>query len=266
MTPSSTTATDIATGPVANLARRMGWTDGQLYTVAIGLSVALVLLAFGIPGSLGGATRFAAADARPAPVAPPPTTSVAMPDTPSVAPGPSGPPARGAVPAGPSPVGASAPSAPPIGSPAAAAPGDPSESPPDEPCPTTEGAQPVVDALGESGVFPDDSTTLILARITGCSQTDPAVLLLGALAEFGSGLPDPGIDIPVLPVPFVEIPPAVVDEVQPFRDAIDPMCDAVGSASQVFFFGFGTWPGGVGPAVGTPIRQLLLACGQLRPA
>jgi hypothetical protein len=52
--------------------------------------------------------------------------------------------------------------------------------------------------------------------------------------------------------------------VQPLREAIDPVCDAVGSVIQIFSYAFGTWPSGAGAAVGTPLRQVALVCGQLR--
>lgn len=258
MTAGVSTVPDDVRGPVARVARRLGWTDGQVYTMAIGLGFAALLISFGLPATMGGPGLAAAGveQAGPPPSTPTPTTP--SPTTVDLAPW-EMPPVGAAtpVPATPRPPATPpSPDPPPVGQ----------GSPPDASCATTQEAQPVVDALAATGVFPDQSTKLILARVTGCSETDPAVLLLSALAELGTGLPDPGVDVPILPLPFLEIPPELIEAVQPFRDAIDPMCDAVGEVSQVFFYGFGTWPAGIGAALGTPIRQVLLACGQLRPA
>jgi len=245
------------------MATLLRWTEGQVYTATIGLTVALALLVFGLPGGFGG-QPLAADTGNPSVPVPtagpssPPTVGTAAPPPPTVRPVPASTPGA--------PIG-DAPTLPPDASgPRPTSPNAPTpEAPPDADCPPAEAARPIIDALGETGVFPDDGTMLLLEHITGCSPSDPAVLLLGVLAEFGSGLPDPGFEIPGLQLPFVEIPPAIIEAVQPLRAAIDPLCDAVGASSAVFFYGLGTWPGGVGSAVGTPIRQVLLACGQLRP-
>jgi hypothetical protein len=235
------------------LARRAGCTEGQLYTVVIGLVVAVVLASSGLPVAFREAVRPLAGAERPrvAPDLSPPTSAVDLvidPSSPFLDPG------RPLI-------------EPPVDDPA-----EPPEAPTtddDEPMACeSQAALDLTDELLRTlnvlGVLPDTSVTQLLANLTGCKQGDPVLLVIGVLAQLGSRLPDPGFDLPLIPLPSQDLPPDVVALVQPLRDAIDPICGAASSAAQIAFYGLAGWPLALDAVSLQAVNQVLLVCGQLQ--
>lgn len=237
------------------LARRIGCTEGQIYTITIGLSLSILLLVLGLQTNFTPIPRAGAQIAVPQPRQPgdglPPLDA------------PGGDTSFDLAPLGPQPSFAT--SDPPTTSPTRPPAG--STDPEPNPCASDglqQTAKPIVAALEGTGLVPSDSVLALLGVASGCNTTDPVVVTLGLIAEFGSQLPDTGFRLPVVPLPFVEIPAAVVDLVQPLRPAIDPICDAAGSVVTVIVFGFATYPLGIDSAMLNAVNQVLLVCGQVR--
>lgn len=240
----------------AAIAQRLGCTEGQIYTLTIGLSLSLLLLVLGLQTNFTPVPRAEAQVLAPQlgqPVDEPPPLNVT-----------GGASLLDLAPLGPQPSFATL-------DPPAAAPSTPppagSTDPEPNPCANDnlqQTAKPIVAALEGTGVVPSDSVLALLGVASGCNTTDPVVVALGLIAEFGSRVPDPGFRLPVIPLPFVEIPSAVVDLVQPLRPAIDPICDAAGAVVTVVLFGFATYPLGIDSTMLTAVNQVLLVCGQVR--
>lgn len=241
---------------LAPLARRARCTEGQLCTMAIGVVVTLLLAWAGLPAAFRDGVRpgVGAATERTTSTtgAPAPTTSlgelVADPSSPYFDPD------------------SLLLTAPPDAS-GSAEPNPPAGEEASIPCES----QAAVDLTGELlrtlnvlGVLPEPSVTLLLSNLAGCDQGDPVVLVMGVLAELGGRLPDPGFDLPVLPIPAQDLPPEVVALAQPLRDAIDPICAAVASLSQIAFYGLAGYPLAIDRISLQALQQVLLVCGQLQ--
>lgn len=239
------------------LAQRLGCSEGQLYTMTIGVVIAVVLGLFGLSVGLDDRALVGSEFGAPARS---PIGAVSGSELDALD-------AAGLFPAS-LPEAVEALASPELsGSGSSGGSGNQEPQPPSPPCdaqPLLDVTSQVLDALKVAGA-PSNATKLLLAHLTGCKPSDPVVLALGVLAETGSGLPDPGVALPVVPIPFVEVPQPVIDAVQPFREIIDPTCDAIGASATVAFYGLSTYPLGIDVAVLTGIRTILLVCGQLRP-
>ena len=246
------------------LGARAGLSEGQVYTVIL-LAVVAALLTSSLTGLTGRIAEVAATPLAPNPAeeaVAPATPTTALPDLPGIG-----------LPSAPT-IGPPAPSAgpPPFTAPGPTDPLDPDEPPPAVPC----DAQPLIDSVRDAvtsldsltgGSLPDGTVVSALAVATGCSNTDPAILLLAALIEIGQGLPDLGLGFLELPVlPFLEIPRPVIDLVQPARDVLDPICNTVATLAVI--------TSQVGPSYQPPFNALfsvsmfyaLATCGQLQDA
>ncbi len=242
---------------IGAVARRIGCTEGQVYTMTLGLSVAVLLLVLGLR------TNFTPAPSAQAAVSEPSAGSPLEQLVPSVSPDDGRAPVD-VINRNPQPA---------IGQPPASGGTTPkpatggSTPPAPRPCDDDETVQtvaPVLAALKATGVVPSDSLLNLIGVVTGCNPTAPAVVAIGAIAELGSGIPDPGVEIPRIPVPFVELPQGVIDALQPLRPLTDPICAAFGSVVTVILYGFATYPLAIDGVMLTVVQQVLLACGQLR--
>jgi len=115
------------------------------------------------------------------------------------------------------------------------------------------------------GVVPDATIVSALAIVTGCSQTDPAILIVASLIELGQSLPDLGLGFIELPVlPFLELPAVVIDLMQPLRAVLDPVCNTAATLAVI--------TSQVGPYYQPPIDAvfsvslfyILATCGQIQ--
>lgn len=236
-------------------------TPGQYWTSALALLVTLPVLLFGLPP----ATTLVEAAPTPQPASGPPAAP-----PPTDVPGDGGivvPPPHRVVGPGPGPV--AGPTGPGDGGPAVTDPlpatSDPGPAPPSssEACPPAEAVEPVLEALAGVEFVPQASIVALIGALAGCSEIDPTIFPIALLAETGSGLPDPGLEVPLPAVPFVEIPLGVVDLAQPLRDVIQPLCDAASLASPLILIGLSSWPTNVDQVLLIPVGQVLLVCGQL---
>jgi hypothetical protein len=149
---------------------------------------------------------------------------------------------------------------------------EPEEPPPPAPC----GADPLIAAVRDAvtsldvltgGGLPDGTVVSALALATGCSKTDPAILLLAGLIEIGQGLPDLGLGFLELPVlPFLEIPRAVIDLVQPTRDVLDPICNTVATVAVITSQVGPSYPAPIDAVFSVSLFYALATCGQLQDA
>jgi hypothetical protein len=247
---------------VASLAQRLRMSEGQLYTAALTLLAGLLLLTGlgNVHGVSGGLV------AQPlAPIAP-------FVDAPVVVPGPV--PAPGPLPG---PVGLP----PVVGGPAPAPAPEPTSSfwtepPPPAPSPTPtttpcdnqavqDAGREVIETLdgASGGQLPEKDLLAVLGTVTGCDPTDPALLAVGLLVGAGQTLPDPGL--PALPpLPYVEVPDAVVQALQPVRPAVDAVCGLVGTGSTVAALFVWAYPAPIPQTEAQVMFQALAACGQVR--
>jgi hypothetical protein len=247
------------TSRLTPLAHRAGCTEGQLYTIAIGLVVAVLLAASGFPAAFRDALRpvIDVAGAEPS------TTTVVAPSTPTptslvdLVTDQSSPfidvdnPSLDGAPAAPTDAA----------EPPAAGDDEPLACDAQAALDLTDG---LLRTLNVLGVLPDTSVTQLLAGLTGCTEDDPVILMIGVLAQLGSRLPDPGFDLPLIPLPSPDLPPGIIELVQPLRDAIDPICGVAASAGQVAFYGLAGWPLALDAITLQAINQVLLVCGQLQ--
>jgi hypothetical protein len=237
----------------------MRLTEGQRYTTAILVVVAALLAA--------SLTRFHSplAELVRAP-GPSPTTTV-----PIATPAPSGlldlaePPPTGAPP---TPVDL-APTATPSTAPAAGSTGGVAK-PPATPCPAddaVQGARKVFEQLDGllAGAVPSATLTTTVAILSGCSRTDPVVLLLAALVEIGDGLPDLGLGFLELPaLPFLTIPAPVVALLQPLLPALQSVCDTVGTVGLLVSQFGPSYPYPLDKAFAMSLFYVTSTCGQLQ--
>lgn len=246
---------------LAQLAARVGLSEGQAYTVAI-LAVVAALLTSSLTGLTGRLADVAAAPLRPqeSPDAASPTPRAA--DSPAIEPpppfAPFEPPAL--------------PDTPPPTTEDPAAPVDPEEPPPAAPC----GADPLIAVVRDAvvaldpltgGSLPDGTVVSALAVATGCSKTDPVILLLAGLIEIGQGLPDLGLGFLELPVlPFLAIPGPVIELVQPLREALDPICNTVATLTVITSQVGPSYPYPIDAAFSVSLFYALATCGQIQDA
>jgi len=250
---------------LARVAARMGLSEGQAYTVVM-LAVVAALLTSSLTGLTGRIAEVAAAPLAPREpaeeAAPPATSTTELPDLPAV----------GLVFEPPIYVPPPASESPPVTSEDPFEPVDPDAPPPSVPC----GADPLIASVRDTvasldllvgGAIPDGTVVSALAVATGCSKTDPAILLLAGLIEIGQGLPDLGLGFLELPIlPFLEIPRPIIDLVQPTREVLDPICNTVATVAVI--------TSQVGPSYQAPIDAIfsvslfyaLATCGQLQDA
>lgn len=244
---------------LAPIAQRARCTEGQLYTMVIGLVVALLLVTTGLPAAfrdvVGPVAGAATGDPTTSTTPSEPTTPTSLIDLVTDPSSPYFDPNSPLL-----PEGTAAPSGP----------GDPLDPVEEEPAVACD-SQAALDVVGELlrtlnvlGVLPDTSVTKLLANVTGCKQGDPVILVMGVLAQLGSRIPDLGFDLPLLPPLVGQVPPELVAAVQPLRDVIDPVCGTVGSVSQVVFYGFAGWPMSIDLFTIQTLQQVLLLCGQLQ--
>ena len=252
---------------IAALAARAHLTEGQLYSCLITLTVAL-LLATGL-GNVHGVSGAALAQ-------PPLALPTAEPQAPVVVPEPA-------------PTGVTPPLGLPVGEPVPAptgvpvvgpdlpdyvpdVPGTPTTPPPSpkpEPCDNQAvqdaGTQVITTANELSGGrLPQKDLMAALGTVTGCDPTDPALLAVGLLVGLGHTLPDPGL--PGLPplIPYVEIPQAVVDALQPVRPQLDTVCGVLGTGNEVASLFIWAYPAPLPQTTAQVFFQALSACGQVR--
>jgi hypothetical protein len=251
-------------GRVARLAALARLTEGQLYTAALTLAAALLLLTGlgGVHGVVGTALSQASLPAVPQPTFPPVVVPTAAPGVqglgalPALEP----PPAVGLPLPAPSPeptfdfLPAPTPSA--------------SPSPPAAACtaqPAMDAAQLLLTTLNgpAGGRLPDKDVMGALGLVTGCDPADPAVIAVGLLIGLGHALPDPGLPAPPA-APFVEIPAAVVQALQPARAEIDTVCGLVGTGQTVASLFVWAYPTPVPQLTTQVLFEALGACGQVR--
>jgi hypothetical protein len=141
---------------------------------------------------------------------------------------------------------------------------------PDAPCPAgdaVQGARRVFEQLDGllGGIVPSAALTTTVAILTGCSQTDPVVLLLAALVELGNGLPDLGLGFFEFPVlPFLMLPGPVVTLVQPLLPVVQPVCDTVGTVGLLVSQVGPAYPYPLDKAFAVSLFYLTSTCGQLQ--
>lgn len=253
-----------------SLVQKLRLTEGQAYSVAITLTVAVLLL-FGL-GDLHGVLSNAVA-ASPLPLAPAPGTVAVPPAGPSPASTPPAPrfPLLGVEPE-PAPEPTPLPSydvTPPVTG--------PSGSPAPSPTPTgsscrLDGLQGVNDTALSTletvndlagGRLPSDDVAAALGVVTGCDPADPAVVAVGLLIGIGHALPDPGVPNPVV-LPFVEVPGPVVTAIQPARPLIDQACGLVGTGQTVASLFISAYPQPVPQLTSQVLFTALSVCGQVR--
>ena len=251
-------------GRLARPAQRLHCTEGQLYTMAIGLVVAISLSAAGLPAAFRDIAR-PLFDV----VAPASAPSASATTIPSV---PTGPPAGGRAERDAGTTTPADAALPPLKAPGPREPAGGAAAPlPAAPAPAPCQSQATIDTaskllaqLDVLNVLPDTAVSLLLANLTGCRPGDPTLLVLGVLAEFGRKLPRLGFVLPPLPLPAIPIPAPIVSAVQPLRSAIDPICKTVGSLSTVVFYGLAGWPLAIQTTTLHAINEVLLVCGQLQ--
>lgn len=247
---------------LARLAARAGLSEGQAYTVAI-LAVVAALLMSSLTGLTGRIADVAAAPLTPG-------------DEPEVAAPAPAPPEESELPAGEVPPPFAPPDPPPLldASPPTtdgpAAPIDPEDPPPPAPC----GADPLIAVVRElvatldpltGGALPDGTVVSALAVATGCSRTDPAILLLAGLIEIGQGLPDLGLGFLELPVlPFLAIPEPVIELVQPLREVLDPLCNTIATVTVITSQVGPSYPYPIDAVFSVSLFYALATCGQLQ--
>lgn len=243
---------------IAGLAQRLRCTEGQLYTMVIGVVFAALLATAGLPAAFRDVVSpplRAAAEV-------PSTTTTTVPSDTSlvdVVGDPSSPYYNPDSPLLDDPLTSDTPAGgddelPPVDGPAAAC---SSQA-------TLDATSKLLHSLDGLGVLPSDATMNLLASVTKCKPSDNTVLALGVLAEFGGKLPHPPLTLPLLPIPSLELPAALIEQAQPLRDAFDPICGAVGQLPTLVFYGLGPFPIGVGPFTLQAINQILFVCGQLQ--
>ncbi len=240
----------IEVASVTRAARHVGCTEGQLYTLATGLVLALLLAFAGVGPTIGTASPETA-------TAPPTTTFPAVATSPASSDASSGvPEARSNAPidstAVPDPRTWATP-APPTAAPA-------------DPCPAgpaLEGAKSVLDELESlTGVVPSAEAQVVLADLLGCSPGNPALDALGVLAALANRLPPPGVDVPGLP--HIPLPAMIVTLVQPLRPLLDPICATVGTAATIVLLALGVYPAWISSAAVGALLPVLDACGQIQ--
>ena len=247
---------------VAALARL---TEGQLYSALITIAAALLLLTGlgDVHGVVGTSLSDVPVLAAPQPTFPPvvvPTPAPAVPG-PAVLPAP-GPPLPDLPVVEPAPV-------PTYDEPVSPLP-LPRPTPSPAPAPCT--AQPAMDAASfvlttlngpAGGRLPAKDVMGALGLVTGCDPADPAVIAVGLLIGLGHAVPDPGLPAPPA-VPFVEIPPAVVQALQPARAEIDAVCGLVGTGQTVASLFIWSYPTPIPQLTTQVLFEALAACGQVR--
>jgi hypothetical protein len=119
----------------------------------------------------------------------------------------------------------------------------------------------VNDAAG--GRLPANDVIGALGLVTGCDPADPAVIAVGLLIGIGHALPDPGLPAPP-PLPFVQIPASVVSALQPARAVIDQACGLVGTGQAVASLFITAYPQPVPQLTTQVLFTALGACGQVR--
>jgi hypothetical protein len=238
-------------------------TPGQYWTSALALLVALPVLFFGLPPT----TTLVQTGLDPAADSPNPPTAGPSTDAPTDRGILVGPPRSVAGPGFGSVAEPTDPDVDPTAvtdpPPAADGAGPVPRPAPGEPCPAAETVESTLEALSGVEVVPRKSVVALIGGLAGCSEIDPTIFPIALLAEIGSGLPDPGLEVPLPTVPFVEIPPAAVDLAQPLRDAIEPLCETAALGSPLILIGLSTWPTNVDQVLLLPVSQVLLVCGQL---
>ena len=246
---------------------RLGLTEGQTYTIAILVVVAVLLISsltrlqgrvadlISAPGPSVTTTTGPASTAstRPAtgtsmslprrPV--PPDAGAGGADRPTT-------PARPSTPATPTTVD------------------DGGGTPTEPPCATDDAVQAfrgVIEQLDTlvGGVIPSATLVSALALATGCSQTDPVVLVLATLIEVGEGLPDLGLGFLEFPVlPFLEVPDPLVVLAQPLRPLLDPVCGTVGTVGLLFSQVGPAYPYPLDATFAVSLFYAATTCGQIQ--
>ena len=248
---------------------RLRMTEGQAYSAAITLAVALLLL-LGL-GNVHGVAGLAVAE-QPLPLAPqqPAPVVVPTPSAPAVAfPPTSTPPVLGVEPA-PQPAPAPVPT---YDEPPAPAQPTPSPSPTSTPSscrlPQLQGpndtALATLDQVNSlaGGRLPAADVKAAIGVVTGCDPADPAVVAVGLLIGIGHALPDPGLPNPAV-LPFVQVPPSVVAALQPARPVIDQACALVGTGQTVAALFISAYPQPVPQLTSQVLFTALSVCGQVR--
>lgn len=247
-----------------SLSARVGLTEGQTYTVVILLLVG-ALLTSSLTGLTGRLPVLAAPPPPPVAASVSPPTASPEPETSTPSSAPVTYPTPTATPAGVAPTTTTtvAPFAP-------APPFEPDEPPERQPCPNEavvslgRDSLALIDTLA-GGVVPDATIVSVLALATGCSDTDPAILLLAALIEIGRGIPDLGLDIVEIPaLPFLLLPEPIVELVQPLREVLDPVCGVVGTLAILTSQAGPAYPPPFDAAFSVSLFYALATCGQIQ--
>lgn len=250
------------------VAASLSCTEGQAYTAAIGVFVAVLLAVTGLPGTWRDlpATPAAASPVAASQVTTPvATTSPRVPVPSPTSPGaggtaaaPSAGPAPAAVPATPAPTGSG-------DRPSGRA--DEEPPPPCDQASVNDGAAAVLgplDALAGGGL-PDASTLGVLAALTGCSAADPALAVVGVLIEIGDTLPDTGLDGVLPALPALQIPAPVVALAPSLEPVLGPICQAGSTAALLVFIFASHYPAPLDDAFLRTSNGLLALCAQLQP-
>lgn len=252
-----------AEGRLAGLARRIGCTEGQIESMAIGLLVLTVLTTFALPGVDWVELRDGASvdERRLAP-------AVSDSDPPTLAP-----------PAG-------------VGSGSGAWPGfrptGPLDSSVEQPSPdgrTTSTTSPAaapcdgqaafdagksaVAALDElTGVhLPVDSLIKLLGSAAGCDAGNPLIEAVAVLVEIGRALPDPGLPKADLLPPFPPLPDDLVALLLPLAPVTGAACGVVHTALTIVPLVLPSYPYPVsGEDVASLFLEAAITCGRLTAA
>ena len=252
------------------IARRIGCTEGQLYTMVTGLVLAFVLAIAGVGAAIG--PRHASS----APVIPAQATTTTTTDVGIAA-----------------PPGAATVTSPnalettgngetsgtdlqPAISPSTSVPittvPSTTQTPPPSTSPCTAGpvlkvSGAILDALeAATHVVPSTSTEVVLSDLFGCSPgSNPTIDALAVLAQLLDRVPAPGVTVPGLP-PIPQLPASIIALLQPFRSILDPACTSAGTASDLVVLGLASYPPWISSIAINALIPVLEACGQIQPA
>ena len=259
---------------VRRLAAALGCTEGQAYTAALGVVLALLLSITGLPGGLRDLpTRLAGAAPEISANGPPLAggTTVTSPST-----GPLTGPLAQLAPAAPSSwpgagtlsEGASGGGAPVGGASGGGRSGTAKPAaPPCAQAAVNNGAAAVVTQLDAltGGAVPHDSTLKVLAILTGCDTSDPSLAVVGALIELGDHLPRTGLPKILPGLPALQILPAIAPLLPALQPIVGPVCGAGSTAALLVFVFAGHYPAPVDEALLATSNGLLGLCAQLSP-
>ena len=248
-------------GRLAGLARRLGCTEGQLESMAIGLVVLVALTALALPGVDWLDVRPSAAmpAARHATVAPTqdPTSSPLVPPVADVL-------LRLPAPTSTTVLGgdATTPVSPPL---------DPTP-PTATPAPKRCDGQAIIDGVRTSltalrtltGVrVPADSVALVLGAAAGCGG-NPTLAAVALIVEIGRAVPDLGLPHLDLLPPLPQLPPAVYEALKPLAPITGPACGIVQTVSGLLPLVLPSFPYPIsGEDVASLFIEADLICGRL---